>query len=157
MSVNLSDIGGGAKSWSAEAIGEKISGTIISAERRQQRAFDGHAPLTWDDGSPRMLTYIELQTDQRDPENPDDDGVRALYAKGGNFEPKEGSGAALERAIVDAVRKAGASSIDAGGKLQVVLTGFGKATTRGYQPPKLYTAKYDAPTSSVSLDALFDE
>lgn len=154
MGLPISEIGSGAKSWSAEGLGEQLSGTVRLVERRQQRSFDGGAPLTWDDGTPRMLTYIELETAQRDSD--DDDGVRALYAKGGNFEPKDGTGTSLERAIVDAVRAAGANSIEEGATIHVRLTGFGKATTRGYQPPKLFTAKYEPPKSSVAVDDLFD-
>lgn len=154
MGMPLSEIGTGAKSWSPEGIGESLTGTIRLVERRQQKSFDGGSPLTWDDGSPRLLTYIELDTDLR--ESDDDEGVRALYAKGGNFEPASGKGTSLERAIVDAVKKAGANSIEEGATLTVGLTGLGKATTRGYQPPKLYSAKYEPPKTSVAVDDLFD-
>lgn len=155
MPVQLSEIGGGGKSWSAENIGDKIKGRIRLVERRPQRAFGGGEELTWDDGRPRLLTYIELETDMH--EDDDDDGVRALYAKGGrNFEPQSGSGASMEVAIAEAVKAAGSASIDEGGTLQVVHTGIAKATTRGYQGAKLYAAKYEPPRSSVSADDLFD-
>lgn len=155
MSVSLSDIAGGGKSWSPENVGDQITGTITLVERRQQRSFDGGAPLTWDDGRPRMLTYIELQTDLRDGD--DDDGVRALYAKGGNFEAQTGSGTALEVALFEAAKAAGASAIEEGAKLSVAHTGLAKPTTRGYQPAKLYRAKYEAPVSKVEVDDLWDE
>ena len=154
MSLGLDEIGGGGKSWSPENVGDKIAGIIKLVERRQQRDFTTGDPLEWSDGSPRMLTYIEIETDERLDE--DDDGVRALYAKGGNYEVASGSGAALERAIVDAVKLAGAKSIDEGATLQVVHTGLAKPTTRGYQPAKLYTAKYTPATSSVDVGDLFD-
>jgi len=122
MGLPINEIASGGKAWSAENIGDSIQGRVKFVERRQQRSFDGGEPLTWDDGTPRMLTYIELETDLR--EGDDDEGVRALYAKGGNFEPAEGKGSALERAIVDAVKKAGASSIDEGATLKVAMTGI---------------------------------
>ncbi len=153
-SLALNEIGGGSKSFPFENVGDKVAGIIKLVERRQQRSFDGGTPLTWDDGSPRLLTYLEIETDLRDSD--DDDGVRALYAKGGNFEAASGSGQALEKAIVDAVKKAGASSIDAGARLAVAFTGVGKATTRGFQPPKLFTAQYEPPRASVDVDDLFD-
>lgn len=155
MSLPINEIASGGKAWSPETVGDKISGIIKLVERRQQRDFTTGDPLTWSDGSPRMLTYIELETDLRDSD--EDDGVRALYAKGGNFEVASGSGTALERAIVEAVKAAGATSIDEGAKLDVAHTGLAKPTTRGYQPAKLFTARYEAPKSSVGVDDLFDD
>jgi hypothetical protein len=153
--LNIGDIDGGGKAWSPEKIGDRIKGRIRLIERRQQRAFDGGAALTWDDGSPRMLTYIELETDLR--ESDDDDGVRSLYLKGGrNFEPAEGKGHAGEVALVEAAKKAGIKVIEEGCILEDVLTGMAKPTTRGYQGAKLHTMKLEAPTSSVNLDDFDD-
>lgn len=155
MPLSLTELGGGSKAWSADNIGDKISGKIKLVERRQQRNMDGGGLQTWDDGSPKMLTYIELETDQRDDD--DDDGVRALYAKGGrNFEAAQGSGTSMEVAIAEAVKAAGASSIDEGGTLAVQHTGVAKPSNRGYQGAKLYRAQYKSPVSSVSADDLFD-
>jgi hypothetical protein len=155
MSLPLSELGGGAKAWSAENLGEKISGKIRLVERRQQRALDGGKPETWDDGSPRMLTYIELETDLHDDD--DDDGVRSLYAKGGrNHEAAQGSGTSMEVAIAEAVKAAGCNSIDEGATLAVQHTGIAKVTVRGHNPAKLYRAQYKAPVSSVNADDLFD-
>lgn len=153
MSVPLKEISGGGKAWSPEAVGDQIAGTITVVERRQQTDFTTGEPLTWSDGRPRMLTYIELQTDLQ--ESDDDEGLRALYAKGGNFEAAQGSGLALENAIVEAAKKAGAAALESGAKLQVAMTGLAKPTTRGYQPAKLYKAEYTAPVSKVELDDVF--
>jgi hypothetical protein len=155
MSFNIGEIASGSKAFPFEEVGDKVSGTIKLIERRQQTSFENSTPLTWDDGSPRMLTYIELDTDLRDDD--DDDGVRALYCKGGNFEAAEGSGASAERALVEAAKKAGMKNIDEGAKLQVVFTGRAKPTTRGYQPAKLFTMKLEAPKASVAVDDLFDD
>lgn len=154
MSLPLSELGGGAKAWSAESMGDKIVGKITLVERRQQRALDGGKPETWDDGSPRLLTYIELETDLRDDD--DDDGIRSLYAKGGrNHEAAQGSGTSMEVAIAEAVKAAGCNSIDEGATLAVQHTGVAKVTVRGHNPAKLYKAQYKAPVSSVSADDLF--
>ncbi len=154
MGLELNEIEGGGKAFSFEEIGDRVDGIIRLIERRQQRSFDGGAPLTWDDGSPRLLTYVELETDLRDSD--DDDGVRALYAKGGrNFEPAEGSGTSMEVAIAEAAKNAGLKSIDEGARLQVVFSGRAKPSTRGFQPAKLFTAKLEAPKASVSTEALF--
>lgn len=155
MGLQLSELGGGAKAWSPDNIGDKISGKIRLIERRQARSLDTKQLETWDDGSPKMLTYIEIETNEHLDD--DDDGVRSLYAKGGrNHEAQTGTGTSMEVAIAEAAKAAGASSIDEGATLAVQHTGLGKPTTRGYAPAKLYRAQYKPPVSSVSADDLFD-
>lgn len=153
--MDITEIAAGGKSFSFEEVGDKVSGVIQVIERRQQTSFENNEPLTWDDGSPRMLTYVELATDLKDDD--DDDGVRSLYCKGGNYEVAEGSGLSAERALLEAAKKAGAKSIDEGGKLSVVFSGRAKSKTRGYQPAKLYTMKYEPPKGSVAVDDFFDD
>ena len=149
--MDINEIAGGGKAWSPDKVGDKIEGTITLIERRQQRSFDGGVPLEWDDGSPRMLTYIELATSERDGD--DDDGQRALYLKGGrNFEPAEGKGHSGEVALVEGAKKAGMSSVEEGTKLIIVHSGVAKPTTRGYQGAKLYLIKLEAGKSSVAVD-----
>lgn len=154
-SLNIGDLEGGAKSWGGEgySVGDKVTGEIVSAEQIQQTAFDSGEKLFWDNGDPRMMTKVVLQTDLRD-NGDDDDGLRTLYLKGGNFDPKEGKGLSGEKALVEAVKAAGAKSIDPGGKLTVLISGLGKPKTRGYQPPKLWTMKYEPPTESISVEDL---
>lgn len=154
MPLNTNEIAGGSKAFPFEEIGDKVTGQITLVERRQQRSFDSGKPLEWDDGSPRMLTYIELQTDLRD--DGDDDGVRAVWAKGGQFEVAEGQGKSAEQALVQAAKDANVKTIEEGGKLSVVFSGRSKPTIRGYQPAKLFVMRYEPPTSSVDTDDLFD-
>ena len=151
--MDINEIDGGGNSWKPENIGDKVSGTILSVKRVQQTSFDDGTPLTWNDGSPRMQTVVDLQTDLG---NGDDDGVRAIWLKGGNFEVAEGKGLSGEKALAAAAKEAGSKSIDEGAKLQVMFSGKAKPTTRGYQPAKLYTMKYEAPVASVSADDLWD-
>lgn len=153
-SLSLTDLGGGSgKSWSPE-VGDKISGVIIGITREQQTDFQTGAPLSWSNGDPRMQTVVELQTDERVDD--DDDGVRSLWLKGGkNFEAASGSGHSGEVALAMAAKEAGADSIDEGARLQVVCSGLAKPTTRGFQPAKLYSMKYEAPKASVSAGDLF--
>lgn len=155
MGLEIGEIAGGGKSFQFDEIGDKCSGKITLIERRQQRAFDSGEPLTWDDGTPRMLTYIEVQTSERVDE--DDDGVRALYCKGGNYEIAEGQGLSAEQALVQAAKDAKVKTLDEGGDLDMVFSGRAKATVRGYQPAKLYVARYKAPTSSVDMGDLFED
>lgn len=152
-SLSLNDLSGGSKSWAPEEIGDKITGTIVSVKRVQQTDFTTGTPLEWNDGSPRMQTVVELQTDET--VNGDDDGIRSIWLKGGrNFEAAEGEGKSGEVALAEAAKAAGASSIDEHAKLTMAMTGRSKPTTRGYQPAKLYTGKYTAPKASISLDDL---
>jgi hypothetical protein len=115
---------------------KEITGQVIAYEKRQQVDFDTKAPLTWSDGKPRMESIFRLQTDER--ANEDDDGVRILQARGGNYTVARGTGEALEVAIFEAYKAAGIKTIE-GAHLTVKLTGKGEATKGN--PPNLYTAK----------------
>lgn len=137
----------GAKSFKFATVGTVAKGSIVSLELQQQRDLDG-VPKWWDDAKaqPMMQVRIVLQTDERDPEITDDDGQRAVYAKGN-----------MQQAIRDAVKAAGASEISEGGVLAVQYTGDGTASKKGQNPPKQYRAEYKAPSStptSISADAL---
>ena len=153
--MDITELEGGSKSWSPEEIGDTIEGKILNVKRVQQTSFSDNTPLFWDNGDPRMQTVVELQTDLRSDD--DDDGVRSIWLKGGkNFEPGSGKGSSGEVALAQACRDAGSKSIDEGAVLKVAMTGLAKPTTRGYQPAKLYTMKYEAPVSSVDVDALWE-
>ena len=151
--VNDFLFGGGGKAAKFDNLGDFVEGTITNVQMTQQTSMDDNVPLTWADGSPRMQLVITLQTDN---EGENDDGLRRIYAKGGNFEVAEGSGKSLKDAIADAVKTAEARSIDEGGYLKVAYTGVGKKTNRGYQAPKLFKARYSKPKNSVPTDDLFD-
>jgi hypothetical protein len=154
--LSVQDLSGGSKSWKPEAIGDKISGTIISAKRVQQTDFTSGEPLTWADGSPRWQTVVELQTDLRD-QGDDDDGIRSVWLKGGTkFEAAQGKGVSGEVALANAAKDAGLKDIDEGQKLTIAVTGLAKPTTRGFQPARLYQAKLEAAKQSVPVSDLFD-
>ena len=155
-SFNISDLDGGSKSWVPENIGDKVQGKVVDIKRVQQTSFDDGTPLEWPDGSPRMQTVVEIQTSETT--SGDDDGVRTLWLKGGkNYEVAEGEGKSGELALAQAAKDAGASTIETHGELTFVFSGKSKPTTRGYQPAKLYTARYKAPVASVSTSDLFDD
>jgi len=147
--------GGTGKAAKFEEVGDQVEGVIDDVKVAQQTSMEDNTPLTWPDGSPRMQLIITLRTAAR--EGDDDDGVRRVYAKGGRYEVASGNGTSMKDAIADAVKKAGAKSIDEGGTLRVAHTGIGKKTNRGFSAPKLFRATYTAPKASVSADDLFDE
>jgi hypothetical protein len=157
MSNEASDFlfAGGSRAAKFETIGDSVEGTIVDAVVTQQTDMETNQPLTWPDGSPRNQLVITLQTDQK--ADADDDGQRRIFAKGGKYEAEQGTGTSLKDAIADAVKKSGARSLDAGGKLKVGFTGFGKKTNRGFSAPKLYRATYEVPGKSVDATDLWDE
>lgn len=144
---------GGAKSAKLDNVGDFITGRIVSAEVRQQTDLVTGAPKTFENGDPMNQLVIVLQTDLRDGD--DDDGQRALYAKGGRFEVASGKGVALKDAIADAIRAKGGKGLDIGSTLTVQHTGLGVAR-RGQSAPKLYLAKWEPATVSLNSAGDFD-
>ena len=142
---NIDDflLGGGGASASFDQIGDSITGTIVSAEVKQQTDITDGKPLTWDDGSPRMQLVVTLQTSDRNDD--EDDGQRRIYVKGS----KKAGSRSLHDAVATAVRSAGAKSLEVGGTLTVTFDGEEPAKTRGFNPRKLYTATYAAPDKAA--------
>lgn len=138
-------LGGGGKSASFPEVGTTVTGKIAGKpEVRQQTDMSGN-PLTWDNGDPRLQLVVPLQTDERLDD--DDDGVRNLYVKGSK-DPKSKS---LHAAVAGAVQAAGAKGLEVGGTLTVSYVGDGVASTRGFNPPKQYEAKYAAPDGQAEF------
>ena len=99
----------------------------------QELDFDTREPKFWDDGKPKLLTVIKIQTELRVDD--DDDGVRTIFAK---FK--------LRDAIRDAVKAAGAKGVLPGGFLSVTYVADEpkKPGHRG-KAIKLYSATYVPP------------
>ncbi|GIJ51296.1 hypothetical protein Val02_81820 [Virgisporangium aliadipatigenens] len=134
-------MGSGAPAAKFERIGATVTGTVVrEPEARQQTEFRTGVPLFWKDGSPKMQVVVQLATNERDPERPDDDGTRALYIKGKN----------LTDTIRSAVRQSGANGIHTGGVLTVQYIADGQAADAKSDPPKLYAATYQPPAASFN-------
>lgn len=131
-------MGSGARSASFKEHGDRIWGTIISSEMRQQTDFDTGQLLFWDDGKPRMQVVVTLMTDLH--EDDDDDSLRAVYIKG-----------EMQKAVRGALVKAGVRGIEDGGKLLVQYTGDGEPKRKGMSGAKLYYAKYEPPVKMTEL------
>lgn len=128
-------------SWKKREIGYTVKGTLTAPPSVQQDVdFETREPKTWKDGRPVEVVVITLQTEERDPSNPDDDGERRIFAK---FK--------LWQAIASAVKTAG-GEFTTGGKLAVRFDGEGEPTKPGFNGPNRFTAQYEAPPSRV--DAL---
>jgi hypothetical protein len=137
-------MGGGGRSAKFETPGDSITGTVTAEpEIRQQTDIKTGAPKFWDNGDPQMQLVVRLQTALR--EDADDDGIRAIYVKGGFKAPT------MQKAVADAVRAAGAKGLGVGGTLTVTYTGNGPASGVGMSPPKYYTAQYAAPVVGAAF------
>lgn len=132
-------LAGGTPSARFPTVGTTVAGTVVRVgDPVQQRDFDSGEPKTWDNGDPMMQLPVDVQTDQRDPDLTDDDGVRTLYIK-----------AQLKKAVADAVRKAKAKGLEVGGTLSVTYASDGEVKKRGMNPPKVYTATYTPPAAAA--------
>lgn len=135
----------GTKSFKFDVIGKTAKGIIETLDLQQQRSIDDGAPLFWDDAKmqPKMQVKIVLETEERDSE--DDDGRRAVYAKG-----------QMQNAIRDAVIAAGVDKLEEGGTLAIQYHDDGEPPKRGMNAPKLYKAQYKPPTITPAAVAVDD-
>lgn len=101
---------------------------------------------TWDDGTPRQQLVVNLRCDgsrqgimdERNSQNPQDYGDRALYIKTG-----------LRTAVMEALREQNLTKMAAGGELYVAW--IGEAPTEYGKPGRVYAAKYFPPQPGVAL------
>ena len=147
-------MGGSGKAIEFLNMGDTVSGVIVDMKKKQQTDFQTGAPVYWNDGSPKMMLMVSLQTDLQD--DAEDEGLRNVYLRGGNFTASKGKGASSLVAVKDAVKRSGApDGIQPGGKLTLQYSGEGPAPAKGMNPSKLYTASYQAPAApSIDLDEM---
>jgi len=137
--------GGGGKAAAFPRIGTIVAGEVLSEPKTQEQTDMATKEVKrFKNGDPMLQVLITLQTDQRDPDDPEDDGVRTLYAKN-----------KMLKAIGQAMRTAGVKAIEPGGFLEIGYIGDGP---RGDMPipPKLFEARYTRPApkaSSIVLNA----
>lgn len=120
--------GSGGAAFPFKNIGDWVEGEILSVEERQSTDIKTKEPAFWKDGSPKMMYVVNLQTDLQ--ESGEDDGQRAVFLRWMSL-----------RAVQDAVKAAGASNIEIGGKLRLMYSGDAPAE-RGAVPPKQWKAWY---------------
>lgn len=134
--------GASVPSCTFPAIGTRQGGTLIEPApfTQQQRDLATSQPKFWDNGDPMQQLVVTMQTDERDPANPEDDGVRRLYVKG-----------QMQKAVAQAVRRAGARGLNVGGELWVDFVGQEEPKARGFNGAKVYAAEYHAPNPSAAF------
>ena len=135
--------GSGAQAVKFPTIGTKVTGTVVGdMEVRQRTDISTGELLTWPDGNPKLQMVLALATDERDPNNADDDGERRLFI------PDPGG---LKTAIGLALSTAKAKSLKPGGKLTIVFSSETPSQTRGFNPSKNYTATYEPPAADAGF------
>lgn len=78
MGLIADALSGGGLYLKWETPGTSYTGIITDVTMRQARKFESTEPDFWDDGTPKMQVVLSLDTDYREPGNPDDDGARQL-------------------------------------------------------------------------------
>lgn len=138
--VNDFLLGGGAASAKFPTIGTVVKGTITQTDVTQQTDFSTGALKFWDDAKtqPMMQVVVTLKTDERDPTDDSDEGLRKLYVKG-----------QMQAAVREALRAAQAK-LEVGGTLAVQYTSDKPAEKRGHNPAKQYTAQYKPPSAGTA-------
>jgi hypothetical protein len=135
---------GGTPSAKFDTPGTTIAGTITEPPTiQQQRNFDTQALEYWEDGNPKYMLVVNIDTGKVDPNVDNDDGVRAIYVR-----------ANLQKAVREAVRLAGQEGLEVGGHLAVTYTGDGTPPRRGANAPKLYSAVYKAAQATAAQNFL---
>lgn len=140
MSSNAFDLGGEGNSFAFDTIGASVTGRITDIEQVQQTDMQTGQPAVWDDGKPKMMVRVELQTEIRD--TPFDDGKRSVYLRGPRKPESKSSMAAVLAAVMAAT---GTRAIAPGGTLTLTYSGDGVPPRKGYSAPKQYEASYRAP------------
>lgn len=135
--------GSGAPAVKFPTIGTSVTGTVVGdMEIRQRTDIQTGELLTWPDGNPKNQLIITLATDDRDPNNPDDDGERRLFV------PDPGG---LKTAIGQALSAAKVKSLKPGGQLSITFSSETPSQTRGFNPSKNYTATYEPPAADAGF------
>ncbi|WAC65163.1 hypothetical protein OVA14_07115 [Agrococcus sp. SL85] len=124
-----------------DTIGATITGVVESADLRQTTHYETGEPETWQDGNPKQQVVVTLQTDQRDPALPDDDGKRRVYIKWWGDQKKQ---------LLAAIKAAGVGDLLPGGTFTATFTGLGEAPNPRLNQPKLFTYRYQAPPTGLA-------
>ncbi|AYN57315.1 hypothetical protein PBI_BRIDGETTE_49 [Arthrobacter phage Bridgette] len=90
-------------------------------------------------GDPKMEVWVTLQTNERDPLDPEDRGLRTVVV---TVNQKPGGQLA---AIMDACEAIGAETPLPGGFLVLTFTGYDPESENAQQPRKLFAAQYKSP------------
>jgi hypothetical protein len=125
--------------------GATVAGTITEISDQKQATKwnpDKNAKREldfWPSGDPVMEVWVTVQTNERDPQDPEDTGLRTMVV---TVNQKQGGQLA---AIMDACEAVGAETPLPGGFLALTFTHFDPESKNPQNPRKLYAGKYQAP------------
>lgn len=124
--------------------GQPVRGLITEEpEVRQQTDFKTKELKFFKSGDPMMQLIVTVKTDQRDADNPTDDGTRGFYVKN-----------QLTRTVRDAVKATGARGLEVGGELTLTWVSGGPRyegdQNWATESPKQFTATYVRPVSQAA-------
>jgi hypothetical protein len=134
-----------------ENVGDTYAGTITGLDERNQTDPVTGQVKTFASGDPQTVWVITIE--QANGE------TIALWARGGNYVPNQGTGESMLFAIGTAVKNANASAVEVGGRLAVRHSGIGKPTAPGLSAPRLFVAQYEPPANqpqSIPAADLFE-
>jgi hypothetical protein len=134
--------GGGGKTVTFNTKGVLFKGTLIEDPvERDQIDPATNEVKTYKDGNVRKQWVFKFQTDERDPLDPEDKGVRNLWAK---------HQAIL--AIRENLKSQGLSRMRIGGTLEIAWTGEIAPDRPGVHPTKTFKARYTEPPAGFMAE-----
>jgi hypothetical protein len=135
---------GGMPSARFRTIGATITGEIVSPPIMvPRRDYKTKKQMYWEDGSPQEQLLVQLATEERRDNVPNDNGLRGLYLPYGK----------KLFAVRDALRAAGATMLEPHGWLTLTYVADGPIEKEDEDPPKLYVAQY-VPPQAVAAGAV---
>lgn len=130
-----------------------VEGVLIAYDTNVQRSFRPDGKIgeieKWEDGSLKYQVILTLQTEERDPEDPADDGRRRVFLKGRSKESPESS----LNAIQDAVKASGKRRIDLGAWVELDCYKETPSKVKNGFPTKYYRGEYVPPGAPSASDA----
>lgn len=121
-------------------VGDSVTGTIVTVHPPEQSTDPATQQPAFDrNGKPKMQVRIDLETDLREADDPDDDGSRTLYVRGW-----------MRGSIADALRDVGETEPKPGGVLTVTFTHQDAPTSPGLSGIKKFSATYKPPPSGTA-------
>ena len=140
--TTLTDLlkGGRYIKWDDLGQGAVVTGTVEDVTIRQAKKYQFDELDTWDDGSPKMQALILLATDQRDPTEADDDGMRTIVVN---------LWSGQKRALADACRKADVGEPRPGDRFSAVWT----AGAGGARDPRQFAYQIQPKSEATELAA----
>lgn len=138
------DLGGTSEtSFPFLTFGDSVTGKVVDVKEIQQTDMNTGLPACWPDGKPKMQHRVTLQTELRN--DPDDDGMRSVFLRGGR-KPEDRS---TLSAVLGAIKAAtGGTALDAGGLLTLTYVADRPGAQRGFVA-KCYEATYRPPSTQL--------